>query len=47
MRSKGNIMKRFFALIAVIGALGAGSTVLAQDNKAATPPPAATACSAT
>jgi len=36
-------MKRLFALIAVIGALGAGGAVLAQDNKAATPPPAATA----
>jgi Amt family ammonium transporter len=36
-------MKRLFALVAVIGALGAGGTVLAQDNKAATTPPAATA----
>ncbi|HEX3632820.1 MAG TPA: ammonia channel protein, partial [Casimicrobiaceae bacterium] len=36
-------MKRLFALIAVIGALCAGGAVLAQDNKAATTPPAATA----
>ncbi|MEP6996137.1 MAG: ammonium transporter [Betaproteobacteria bacterium] len=35
-------MKRLFALVAVIGALGAGGAVFAQDNKAATPPPAAT-----
>ena len=43
MRSKGNIMKRSFALLAVIGALCAGGAVFAQDNKAATTPPAATA----
>jgi Amt family ammonium transporter len=36
-------MKRLFALVAVIGALCAGGAVLAQDNKATTPPPAATA----
>ena len=42
MRSKGNIMKRLFALVAVIGALGAGGVVLAQDNKAAAPQPAVT-----
>ncbi|MGH8799418.1 MAG: ammonium transporter [Casimicrobiaceae bacterium] len=36
-------MKRLFALLALIGAFGAGGAVLAQDNKAATPAPAATA----
>jgi len=43
MRSKGNIMKQLFALLAVVGALCAGGVVFAQDNKAATTPPAATA----